>query len=86
MEESIKKEKVCLQHLSDLNLDAISAQAKDSKSHVSFQDAISKDSDEKLQISGTIPKTDKVAAKRVTADLRFDLNPFNRCITIYDMI
>ena len=80
LEETITKEKASLQNLSDLNLEAIKLKCKDS---VEFNEQLSKESSINAATSIDQPSTIKLDASRKSIpDLRFDLNPYNKCMII----
>ena len=83
LEETIKKQKDCLQQLSDLNLEAISPKDEGTPKTVKYMEVSSHDVEEKQDIpASSIKLLSGVGSCTETAhDLRFDLNPYNKCIT-----
>jgi len=81
LEETITKEKASLQNLSDLNLEAIKLKCKDS---VDVNEQLSKESSINAARSIDRPSTIRLDAsrRRSIPDLRFDLNPYNKCMII----
>ena len=82
--ETIGKEKKSLQRLSDLNLDFIEAKCpKPEKISPKQHPSTITDEDKHAPPSTRFTKlfgSQKDADKSYAADMRFDLNPYNKCI------
>ena len=83
LEETIKKQKVCLQQLSDLNLEAISPKDEEIPKIVKCSEMSPYDVEEKQDIPASSTKLFSGVGSLIKTDhdLRFDLNPYNKCIT-----
>ena len=75
--------KVCLQQLSDLNLEAITSKDEEAPKPVICTEMSVNELEEKKDIPVPSVKLLRSVANATQTDhdLRFDLNPYNKCIT-----